>query len=309
MKVRVAYGLGTGGLDPAVFPDLVDALESLGFDSLWMSERVTGPALDPLVALSVAAGRTRRLKLGTSVLVLPGRNPVLLAKELATLDRLSDGRLLPAVGLGAPDQAEHGAFAVDRKERASIFDEALPLMRRLWTEDDVHHTGAHFRVSGVSLRPRPVQQPFDVWLGGRAPSELRRVGRLGDGWLPSFCTPEQAAEGRLVVEKAAAESGRAIDPEHWGALVIYSGGPLPDRLRTALSARRPEVDPADVVPVGHDALRSRLEQFVAVGFSKFVVMPANAPSAADETADASTGLAEIEALAETVLPLQRQPAR
>ena len=297
VKVRIAYGLGTGAFDPASFADLVDGLEDLGFDSLWLSERVTGPALDPLVGLSVAAGRTRRLKLGTSVLVVPGRNPVLLAKELATLDRLSGGRLLPAVGLGAPDPAEHAAFGVERGERAGIFDEALPLIRRLWTEDDVHHVGTHFRVDGVSLRPRPVQDPPDIWLGGRAPSELRRVGRLGDGWLPSFCTPAQAAEGRLVVEKSAADCGREIDPEHWGALVIYSPGPLPDRLRAVFEARRPGVDPADVVPAGLDALRERLEHFVDHGFSKVVVVPAS-------SADGSTAVAELEALAAALVPLQ-----
>ena len=102
MKVRIGLGLGTQVPtdDAGELAELVDSLEDLGFDSLWLSERATGVAPDPLVALAVAAGRTRRLKLGTSVLVLPGRNPVLLAKQLASLDRLSDGRLLPAVGLG-----------------------------------------------------------------------------------------------------------------------------------------------------------------------------------------------------------------
>lgn len=299
MKIRVAYGLGTGAFDAALFLDLVDALEDTGFDSLWLSERVTGPAIDPLMGLAVAAGRTSRLKLGTSVLVLPGRNPVLLAKQLATLDCLSNGRLLPAVGLGAPEPAEHAAFGIERGARASLFDEALPLIRRLWTEDDVVHHGRHFSVDGVSLRPRPVQSPPDVWLGGRAPSELRRVGRLGDGWLPSFCTPAEAAEGRQVVEKAAADHDRAIDPEHWGALVIYCAGPLPDRLAAALAARRPGVDPAAIVPAGPVALRNRLEEFVEHGFTKLVVVPA---VPADSSAAAM--VSEVEALAAALLPLQ-----
>src|SRR5438270_4308139 len=124
-------------------------------------------APDPLIGLAYAAGRTQRLKLGTSVLVLPGRNPVLLAKELATLDRLSNGRLLPAVGLGAPDPIEHRAFGVERGERARIFDEMLPLLRELWAGKDV---------AGIQIDITPAQAPFDVWLGGIAPSELRRVG-------------------------------------------------------------------------------------------------------------------------------------
>lgn len=295
MKVRVGYGLGTGAFDPGAFAEMVDALESTGFDSLWLSERLTGEALDPLTGLAVAAGRTTRLKLGTSVLVLPGRNPVMLAKELATLDRLSGGRLLPAVGLGAPEAAEHVAFGVARRERGAMFDEALPLIRRLWQEDDVHHSGSYYRVEGVSLRPRPVQSPPDVWLGGRAPSELRRVGRLGDGWLPSFCTAAEAEEGRVLVEKAAAEAGRSMDPEHWGALVIYTEGPLPDRLARALAARRPGTDPASVVGQGLDGLRRRIEEFVARGFSKLVVVPAVGGAA---KADG------IGRLAEAVLPLE-----
>lgn len=280
MKVRIGLGLGTHTLtnDGASFGSLVDALEDLGFDSLWLSERLTGDAPDPLVALAFAAGRTTRLKLGTSVLVLPGRNPVILAKEMASLDRLSGGRFLPAVGLGAPNPVEHQAFGVERKERAPWFDEALTLMRRLWTEDDVSHHGERFVVEGVTLRPRPVQQPIEVWLGGQAPSELRRVGRMGDGWLPSFCTVEDVETGWELVTATAAAHDRSIDPEHLGALVAFSHTHVPDPVRALLVRRRPELDPTDVIPVGLDALRRRLEAFTAVGASKFVVLPLDEPT-------------------------------
>ncbi|MHB1139594.1 MAG: TIGR03619 family F420-dependent LLM class oxidoreductase [Microthrixaceae bacterium] len=275
MKIRIGYGLGTQTLanDAAVFGDLVDALEGLRFDSLWMSERLTGDAPDPLTALAFAAGRTTRLKLGTSVLVLPGRNPVVLAKELASLDRLSGGRLLPAVGLGAPSSVEHRAFGVARAERAPWFDEALALMRRLWTEDDVHHDGERFRVEGVTLRPRPVQQPIEVWLGGRAPSELRRVGRVGDGWLPSFSTVRDVEDGWKVITETAAAHDRSIDPEHLGVLVAYARGEVPELMRAFLAARQPETDPTEVIPVGLDGLRRHLESLIEVGASKFVVVP------------------------------------
>ena len=297
MKVRVGVGLGTHTLtnDAASFGPYVEAVEALGFDSLWLSERLTGDAPDPLVALALAAGRTSRLKLGTSVLVLPGRNPVVLAKELASLDRLSGGRLLPAVGLGAPAPVEHRAFGVARGERAAWFDEALPLLRRLWTEDDVHHDGDRFRVEGVTLRPRPVQDPLEVWLGGVAPSELRRCGRLGDGWLPSFCTVEDVRAGWEVVTAEAERHGRTIDPEHLGALVTYSHGPVPDRVAALLANRRPDLDPAEVVPTGLDALRARLEAFVEVGASKFVVLPLEEPARWGD---------ELAALADVVRPLE-----
>jgi len=279
VKVCIGFGLGTQSLtnDSARFGALVDALEDLRFDSLWLSERLTGDAPDPLVALAFAAGRTRKLKLGTSVLVLPGRNPVVLAKEMASLDRLSDGRFLPAVGLGAPNPVEHRAFGVERKERAPWFDEALALMRRLWTEDHVTHHGERFEVEDVTLLPKPVQRPIEVWLGGQAPSELRRVGRVGDGWLPSFCTVGDVAEGWELVSATAIEHGRVIDPEHLGALVAYADTGVPDAVRALLARRRPDLDPAEVVPVGLDALRARLEAFTEVGASKFVVLPLDEP--------------------------------
>ncbi|HEY8524343.1 MAG TPA: TIGR03619 family F420-dependent LLM class oxidoreductase [Acidimicrobiales bacterium] len=297
MKVRIGVGLGTGTLvaDAERFLPFLDALERRGFDSLWLSERLTGPAPDPLVALAVAAGRTRRLKLGTSVLVVPGRNPVVLAKELASLDRLSAGRLLPAVGIGAPVPAEHRAFGVDRRERAALFDEALGLIRRLWTEDDVHHDGAHYRVEGVTLRPRPVQDPIDVWLGGSSPSELRRTGRLGDGWLPSFTVPDEVAAGWRTITAVAAEHGRAIDPEHLGVLIPYARTAVPDAVGRTLAARRPDLAVADVVPVGVPALRDRIEAFLAVGASKFVVVPVQEPADWE---------AELDELAAVVLPLE-----
>ena len=279
MKVRIGFGLGTHTLtnDGASFGQLVDALEDLAFDSLWLSERLTGPAPDPLAALAFAAGRTRYLKLGTSVLVVPGRNPVVLAKQMASLDRLADGRFLPAVGLGAPVPVEHGAFGVAREERAPWFDEALGLMRRLWTEDGVTHHTDRFRVDDLTVLPKPVQDPFDVWLGGQARSELRRVGRLGDGWLPSFCTVDDVASGWQLVTETAAAHDRSIDPEHLGALVTYTHGAIPERVQRLIAARRPDLDPADVIPVGLDTLRARLEAFIEVGASKFVVVPLEEP--------------------------------
>jgi probable F420-dependent oxidoreductase len=296
VKVRIGIGLGTQTLagDAERFPGFVDALEARGFDSLWLSERLTGPAPDPLIALAVAAGRTQKLKLGTSVLVLPGRNPVVVAKELASLDRLSGGRLLPAVGLGAPVPAEHRAFGVDPRARAGLFDEAVTLIRRLWSEDDVHHDGEHFHVDGVTLRPRPVQTPPDVWLGGTSPSELRRTGRLGDGWLPSFTVPEEVEAGWAEVTRVAADHDRAIDPEHLGVLVLYTRGELPDPIARVVASRRPGLDPRAVVPAGIDGLRRQVERFIAVGASKFVVVPLEDP--ADWAAELDALTAEIKVL-------------
>lgn len=295
MKIRIGFGLGTRTLanDAERFGALVDELERLGFDSLWLSERISGEGPDPITGLAFAAGRTTKLKLGTSVLVLPGRNPVVLAKELASLDRLSGGRLLPAFGLGVAEPAEQAAFGVRREERARRFDEALPLLRRLWTEEVVDHRGEFYACAGVSVRPKPVQDPIDVWLGGIAPSELRRVGRLGDGWLPSFSTVDEVRAGIATILEEAALNGRSIDPEHFGALVAYRTGPLPDAVIELVRRRRPGLDPEELIPE-RAALAERIERFVAVGASKFVVLPTVEP------ADWDT---ELGLIAEMLLPL------
>ncbi len=240
MKVRIGYGLGTStDLHGPSYAVVVDTLEQLGFDSLWLSERISGPAPDPLVAMAFGAGRTTNLKFGTSVMVLPGRNPVVLAKELATLATMSNGRLLPAFGLGAVDPVEQQAFGVERSERAALFDEMLDVMRLCWTGQPFTHHGDRYHYDEVTVLPAPKR--MDVWLGGIAPSELRRIGRLADGWLPSFVTPADAEAGRTVVEAVCAENDREIEDDHFGVLIPYSFGPIPERLqrRARQAATRP----------------------------------------------------------------------
>lgn len=280
MKVRIGFGFGVRTkLNDAGFGEVVDALEALRFDSLWLSERIGGEAPDPLVAMSFAAGRTRRLKFGMSVMVLPGRNPIVLAKELATLDRLSGGRLLPAFGLGVADPHEQQAFGVARGERAKRFDEALQVLRGCWAPGPLTHHGAHFDYDELPVLPKPLQHHVDIWLGGIAPSELRRVGRCADGWLPSFVTPDDAARGREIIEATCAEHTRSIDDDHYGALIPYATGPVPDAVLAGLAKRRPDLaDPSVLIPAGWDALIETIDRFVAVGTSKFVVLPIVEPA-------------------------------
>lgn len=297
MKIRIGYGLGTRNAtnDQERFIQLVDALERNRYDSLWLSERLSGECPDPLVGMAFAVARTKKLKVGMSVMVLPGRNPVVLAKSLASLDRLSGGRLLPAFGLGVADSAEHQAFGVDRKQRGAWFNEALPLMKRLWSEDNVTHEGKRFQVSDVTIKPRPIQDPLEVWLGGIAPLELKRVGRHADGWLPSFCTPGQVAEARDVIEQVAKENDREIEDEHFGALIPYrSSGEISAQMQAILAKRNPDANPDDIVP-GKDQVEKVIGRFVDEGFSKFVLIPTIEPDDWD---------AELDEVASIVKPLE-----
>lgn len=280
MKVRVGVGLATSatsGLDGAGFNEIVDTLEAQEWDSVWFSERVASQAPDPLVAMAAVAGRTKKLKFGPSVMVVPGRNPVLLAKELATLDVISEGRLIAAFGLGVDAGKDREALGVPRNEAAARTDEAVELIRRLWTGEPVTFAGRFFSITDVAVGPLPVQRPGpDVWFGGTSAPALRRAGRLGDGWLPSFVTAAEYKSLADVIRTVAEEAGRAIDEEHFGALIPYlpEGAAPPDAILQVIAARRPGVDPRGTIVVGDlDALRERIESFISQGASKFVVTP------------------------------------
>lgn len=290
MKIRI--GVGAASSSPHALAEIVTGLDDLGFDSLWLSEVLTGPVLDPVVGLAWAAASSPSLKIGTTML-LPGRNVVRLAKQLASLDALCQGRLLVTLVPGLTHAPESEAIGVEPKRRGAFIDEALPLLRRLWAGEMVSHDGAAGRFRDVKLWPLPAQQPLEVWLGGTAPAALERCGRLSDGWLPSLCTPEEAAAGRVVIEEAAAKTGRSISSEHFGMSIGYATKPIDPATARTMTARRPRS--VELTPVGLPALRERIERFIAVGFSKFVVRPIAAPA---------SWRAELEALAAAVGDLQ-----
>jgi probable F420-dependent oxidoreductase len=291
MKVRFGFTCrGQGDLALEDFPQLVDTLERLGFDSIWLPEIMLNGAFDPLVGLTYAAARTARLKIG-AYLIVPGRNPTRLARELANLDRLSGGRLLLIMVLGQPDPAEVMAQHVDKDERGALLDEVIPLLRRLWRGETVHHDGQHYQLCDARVAPTPVQEPLEMWLGGQVPGALRRVGRLGDGWIPGLITPREAAKKRALVEAAAAEAGRVIDPEHFGVNLTYSRGSLPTAAAEQLRRRRPDLDPQRFIPQSRNALHERVDEWLEAGFSKFLLRPVVPP--VNWTAELETLAADI----------------
>jgi probable F420-dependent oxidoreductase len=292
MKIRIGVGAAGAASSPDGLAELVTGLEDLGFDSLWLSEVLTGPVIDPMVGLAWAAASNPRLKVGTTML-LPGRNVIRLAKQLASLDVLCRGRLLVTLVPGLTYAPEREAIGVEPKRRGAVIDEALPLLRRLWAGETVSHEGVAGSFRDVKLSPLPVQQPLEVWLGGTAPAALERCGQLSDGWLPSQCTPEEAAAGRVVIEEVAAKAGRSISSEHFGMSIGYARTPIDPAMARTMTARRPRS--VELTPVGLPALRQTIERFIAVGFSKFVVRPIVAPA---------SWRAELEALAAAVGDLQ-----
>src|SRR5689334_4532621 len=292
MKIRIGVGIGGTSASTGALTELATGLDDMGFDSLWLSEVLTGQVFDPVVGLSWAAASNPRLKIGTTML-LPGRNVLRLAKQLASLDVLCDGRLLVTLVPGLTHAPERDAIGVEPKQRGAVIDEALPLLRRLWAGETVSHDGAVGSFREVKLSPLPVQQPLEVWLGGTVPAALERCGRLSDGWLPSLCTPQEAAAGRTVIDEAAARAGRSISSEHFGMSIGYARVPIDPATARVMTARRPRS--VELTPVGLPALRALIERFIAVGFSKFVVRPVAAPA---------SWRAELEALSAAVGDLQ-----
>jgi len=292
MKIRIGVGAGGASASTETLLELVAGLDELGFDSLWLSEVLTGPVLDPVVGLAWAAASSPRLKVGTTML-LPGRNVVRLAKQLASLDVLCKGRLLVTLVPGLTHAPERDAIGGDPKRRGAFIDEALPLLRRLWAGETVSHDGAAGRFTDVTLWPRPVQQPLEVWLGGNVPAALERCGRLSDGWLPSLCTPAEAAAGRAVIEAAAARAGRSISSEHFGLSIGYARAAIDPATARAMAARRPRS--VELTPVGLPAVRALIRQFIDVGFSKFVVRPlAPPPSWRAELEDLAAAVGDLQ---------------
>jgi probable F420-dependent oxidoreductase len=278
--VSVRIGVGSIPLGDAPGPELaefVDGCEARGIDSVWLADQASSPGIDPLVGLAYAAGRTRTLKLGTGVLVLPGRNPMLVAAQLASLAALAPRRILPSFGVRPATARERQLFPVPDGERAAVFDEALTVVRRLLAEPRVTHHGRFFHLDDMGVGPLPAR-PLDLWLGGRAPVGLRRIGRLADGWLGSVVTPAEAAECRTIIERAAAEAGREIEDDHYGTniAVIPPGAATADRdtALARLARRRPDLDARLLVADGWDAARAQVTRFVEAGLTKFVVRPA-----------------------------------
>jgi probable F420-dependent oxidoreductase len=219
---------------------------------------------------------------------------MLLAKALAQLDQLSDGRVLLSFvpGLNQPGEREALGVAGDR---GAQLDEVIPLIRRWWAGETVDHHSDRFHFPGVAVRPTPVQQPLEIWLGGIGPKALARTGRLADGWLGAAVTPIEAGAALATIETAAADAGRRIDPEHFGLSIPYARTEPPASTVAALRARRADTDPGELLPVGERALRELVTQLVDQGLSKFVVRP---------VAPVASWTDELSWLADTLLDLQ-----
>lgn len=281
--VPVRIGIGVFGFPfegARDFWRLVECCEESGVDSLWQSDRLVSRerGLESITTMAALAGATERLKFGMGVTVVSFRDPLVLAKQCATIDWLSDGRLLPAFGVGSAVAPEWRAIALPRARRGARADEALELVARLWSEERVSFEGEFHRYRDVSIAPRPVQKPLPLWIGGSSPAAVRRTARLGTGWLAGIQDPAQVAPVVAAIREASAREGRPLDPEHYGAGFPFRFGspdePCVQRTARALARIAPALDTGAYLAVGDAAsILRRLDEYRAAGISKFVLRP------------------------------------
>jgi probable F420-dependent oxidoreductase len=199
--------------DPRVGVRVAQAAEVAGWDGVFIWDHLAfvwgPPAADPWITLAAIAASTSRVRIGTAVTPVARRRPQVLAHQVATLDRLSDGRVIVGAGLGGVE-SEFGKFGepTDARLRAELLDEGLELLRRLWAGEEVTHHGTHFTVDGVTLAPTPVQERVPIWIGGNRRASLRRAGRW-DGWLADSADPTGMTLSPDDIARSVGQIGRS----------------------------------------------------------------------------------------------------
>jgi probable F420-dependent oxidoreductase len=257
----------------------VDMCEAGGVDSIWQTDRLVSrtPILECMTVMAALAGRTRRLRFGMNVVSLALRDPVLLAKQCATIDVLSEGRLLPAFGIGSPLGPEWETLDIDTKTRGRRTDESLEIIARLWREESVDFAGRHYRLKGASISPKPVQPDLPMWIGGSSDAAIRRTAKYGTGWQGGGETMEDAIRVVAAIKQALPAAGRSIDEDHYGASFPFHFGvasdPVVGRAMDAY-AKRTGRDPTKQFAVGDaNTILDRVGEYVAGGIQKFILRP------------------------------------
>jgi probable F420-dependent oxidoreductase len=271
---------------PEQLRSVAQRAEDLGYDHVWVSDHIVlpkkvesfypyaadgvptfrpeEPYYEPLAALNFIAGCTQRIRLGTHVLIIPYRNPVLTAKILSTLDVLSGGRVILGAGVGWMEE-EFQALGLDTfKERGAVTDEFLQIYKDLWTKDNPSFEGKHYQLSDAGFEPKPVQKPLPIWIGGHTGPAIRRAAKYGDGWMPiglrppAILEPEELAGKIARLRKLTVAAGRAEDAVAltFSTSIVFNDSAGSSR---AMMQGRPEQIAAD------------LRQYQDLGVSNFII--------------------------------------
>jgi len=293
VKVGVGFGLFSLGLPSAdTIARVAERAEDWGLDSFWLSDHLLAPTpeLDVVATLSLLASRTSRIRLGPSVFLLNLRHPLVAAKSFASLDYLSNGRMVMAVGTGA-NLADYAACGIPTEGRGRRLDEGILILRKVWTEPKTSFHGKYFNFENVTIEPRPLRRTnndtgtIDIWVGGRSDAALKRTARLADGYFASFQTPDEFERNMATIRQYAEQFGRANARIESGLILLCRLAATRERaeedLRRALARTNRGNDQflqRTVYGSPEDIIR-RLSEYTAVGLDKFVLWPVAEPEA------------------------------
>lgn len=291
VKIGAGFGLWRLGMPSAeTIARVAELAESWGIDSFWLSDHLLAPSpeLDVVATLSLLAARTSRMKLGPSVLLLNLRHPLLVAKAFASLDYLSGGRMVMAVGTGA-NLNDYAACGIPPESRGRRLDEGIEVLRTVWKNDRASYHGRFFNFDNVTIAPRPAARTnndfgtMDIWVGGRSEAALKRTARLADGYFASFQTPEEFGAGMAKIREYAAQYGRANAHIESGLILLCRIAGSRER---ALEEMRPMLDAMGrgagqflerSVYGSAEDIAGRLGEYINQGLDKFVLWPVATP--------------------------------
>jgi alkanesulfonate monooxygenase SsuD/methylene tetrahydromethanopterin reductase-like flavin-dependent oxidoreductase (luciferase family) len=288
----------------------VEALEALPIDSLWVGGHVSAPQEGPeaMGQLARLAGLARRTRVGTSILLLPLYPPAIVAKQLADIDHVTGGRVSLGIGVGGEYPQEFRACEIPLAERGARADEAIPLLRRLWSGEEISHAGRFHRLERVSIRPAPLQPGGPpILVAGRQEVAMRRAALLGDGWMPYLYSPRRYAQSHARIRDVAGAAGRGLDGFEWLHFLVVNVNDDAERARRDAAASLGAAYNQDfnamldsVAAVGNAAqVAARVGEFIAAGARHVIFGLAAGRKAEDEPAR----IAMAQKIAHQVIPL------
>lgn len=283
-RFGIAVGAYSAGVpDARALTDFARTAEAVGFDSVQVGDHIQwhAPIHEVTLVLATFAAATSRARIASDVIILPLRDPVLIAKTVASLDVLSGGRMIFGVGVGGDHPDEYRTMRVPLTERGSRANEALEIVRGLFTHERFSYAGRHFTLEDAAIAPRPLQSRLPIWVGGSSEGALRRAARHGDGWIGAFMSERKFARSAARIRELLAEEKRASDGFTWGAFLFGHMGPDTAQSRAAAAAyieRVYHLPGEDIItrfgiagPV--EACIERVQSFVDAGADYIVVGP------------------------------------
>ncbi len=280
MSLSAGLGIATSVQEnSSEFWRWVRQCEEGGIDSIWQSDRIIGKNshLECLSTMAALAGATTKIKFGMNIASLGLRDAVITAKACATIDFLSEGRLLPAFGIGSTLSQDYSASGTPTKGRGKRTNEALEIMSRLWAEEKVRFNGTYYQLDNASISPRPIQKPLPLWVGGSSSQAIKRTARWGTGWQAGIQRPDEIEPVIKAIKEQSRALGRNIPNDHYGAGFTFRFGSTTDTIyreyKSFLQKQLGKSSDDLMISGDADDILELLHKFSQAGVRKFVLRP------------------------------------